>query len=440
MTVRILHFSDIENAYNDAERLGRLAGSIEALRDERTLVVGTGDDVGPSILSIVTDGRQAIDFFEHVRPDASTFGNHDLDYGIEALLEVVERSPQTWVCANARRNGVAFGADAGIVPSAVVEAGGRRIGVFGLLDPETPAVTPPSVDIEVTDPIEAARDAVDSLRERGVDHVVALAHIQGIDDLARSVDVDVILAGHVHSERIDRVGGTLITRPGAGGRRLVEVTFEDGSWAARTHEVEAGPLDEELETVFEQRLPEEYRRVLADIDRSDAGTAVDGELEDDLPERIVAEAYRWATGADVGIQHSGGINDGSRFAGEVTAADLVGVVPYQDPVVAVSISGDELLNVVRSEDGFGLGGYMSGISVERRDGAVVDVLIGGEPIDPDASYTLATTEFFLESEDGLGSLDGSRRIESTAGSQYDVLIEYVEQVGVDPESISALEV
>ncbi len=57
MTLRILHYSDIENAYDDPDRIGRLAGCINANRDQRTLVVGTGDNTAPGVLSLVTEGE-----------------------------------------------------------------------------------------------------------------------------------------------------------------------------------------------------------------------------------------------------------------------------------------------------------------------------------------------------------------------------------------------
>jgi 2',3'-cyclic-nucleotide 2'-phosphodiesterase (5'-nucleotidase family) len=41
-------------------------------------VVGTGDNTAPGVLSLATEGRAALPFFEAVEPDADTFGNHDL--------------------------------------------------------------------------------------------------------------------------------------------------------------------------------------------------------------------------------------------------------------------------------------------------------------------------------------------------------------------------
>jgi len=93
MALRILHYSDVENAYDDPERVGRLAGTIDAHRDDRTVVVGTGDDTAPGVLALRTEGRQALDFFRAVAPDVETFGNHDFDFGTDSLREIVAESP-----------------------------------------------------------------------------------------------------------------------------------------------------------------------------------------------------------------------------------------------------------------------------------------------------------------------------------------------------------
>jgi 2',3'-cyclic-nucleotide 2'-phosphodiesterase (5'-nucleotidase family) len=78
MGPRLLHYSDLEGVFDSPERVARLAGLIAELRDEETLVVGTGDNTAPGVLSLATEGRAALPFFEAVEPDADTFGNHDL--------------------------------------------------------------------------------------------------------------------------------------------------------------------------------------------------------------------------------------------------------------------------------------------------------------------------------------------------------------------------
>jgi 2',3'-cyclic-nucleotide 2'-phosphodiesterase (5'-nucleotidase family) len=100
--LRVLHYADLETVYDDPEHVGRLAECINELRDENTMVVGAGDNTALGSLALVTDkGRaQARPFFDAVRPDAETFGNHDFDHGTDSALELADRTPQQWLCAN----------------------------------------------------------------------------------------------------------------------------------------------------------------------------------------------------------------------------------------------------------------------------------------------------------------------------------------------------
>lgn len=104
-------------------------------------------------------------------------------------------------------------------------------------------MVPLGEDFEITDPIVAAEEAVAALRDRDVDHVIALSHTGDSDeDLAAAVDIDAILGCHLYSERIEHRHGTLLTRPGATGAVLLEATLSEPGTVTR-HEVAEGPLD-----------------------------------------------------------------------------------------------------------------------------------------------------------------------------------------------------
>lgn len=80
MSLRLLHYSDVENAYDDPGRVGRLAGLLQELEGEDALLCGTGDNTSPGVLALVTRGEQALTLFEAIKPDVATFGNHDLQF------------------------------------------------------------------------------------------------------------------------------------------------------------------------------------------------------------------------------------------------------------------------------------------------------------------------------------------------------------------------
>jgi UDP-sugar diphosphatase len=441
MGPRVLHYSDVENVYDEPERVGRLAGLLQRLDGDDAIVAGAGDDTSPGVLALHAEGRQAVPFFEAAGTDVETFGNHDFDYGPEAALEVVAESPQQWVGANVYRNGHRFGAGVGVDPWTLFDVDGGTVGVVGLTDPSTPSINPKADGVRFTDPVEAAREAIAAAREAGADYVVALSHLgDGDDDLAAEVDVDAVLGGHVHSERDDRVDGTVITRPGAGGHVVYEVDLATGK--TTRHRVADAPVHEgvvETLAAYEQEagLDEVVGRVDDPVER-DEDVVFEGECR---VGNFVADAYRWEADSDVGLQNSGGIRNGPPLAGAVTVADLMGLVPFEEPIVVAELTGAELRDVLAEmaasevhfdEDGW-WHGHVSGARVEFGPGGDLrSVAVGGDPLAESETYTLATSDYLLHTDHEFPSLTNGHRT-ATLDTQYDVVAEYASAVGIDPE-------
>ncbi|WP_138007202.1 bifunctional metallophosphatase/5'-nucleotidase [Halalkalirubrum salinum] len=442
--VRLLHYSDIENIYDEPDRVGRFAGLLSALDGEDALVVGTGDNTAPGVTSLVSNGRQALDLYSAIDPDLETFGNHDFDYGPDAAAEIVADSPQTWVSTNVRtRAGDRFAADAGVVPTATRTVDGVTIGFFGVTDPATPSLNPMATELAFDDPIEAANEAIETLQTDGVDRIVALSHLgSGDDELARKTDVDVILGGHIHRERIDRIDGTLLTRPGVNGETVLEVVLDGTEPTVQQHTLNGAATVDSIVASLRGRLE------AAGVDTV-VGT-VDDAIDRD-PETVhggecrignfVADAYRWAADTDVGLQNSGGIRPGMPLYGEVTIADLISVIPFEEPVVSIELTGEELWSAFESLGApavdFGADdwwhGHVSNATVRWDEDAneLTAATVGGEPIDPDRIYTVATAEYLLHSDHEFPVIDSTHYLDDH-GVQHEVLASYARTHGINP--------
>lgn len=442
--MRLLHYSDIENAHDDPDRIGRLAGTIQSLGDDRTVVCGTGDDIAPGVLPLVSRGDIALSFFDAVSPAVETLGNHDFDFGADRAAELLRRSPQRWLSANVRRNGEPF---AGTDTCAIEQVGDDTVGFFGLTDPTTPPVGGPDDGVVFTEPIPAAKRAIDALRERGVDYVVALSHLgRGDDRLAAACDVDVVLGGHVHTERVERLDGTVLTRPGSGGRTLLEIELPAGD--VTRHTVADGPIDAELAAEYRDRLAAAgLDNVVAHVDEPIQRTDTEAYRGESRVGNFVADAYRWAAeravGTDppvVGLQNSGGIRTGPPLSGPVTTADLIGLVPFDEPLVVVELTGSQLRSILREGgDTLGFGeaewwhAHVSGARLTYNYGRseLSEATVGGEPIDDAKRYRLAVSAFLLHTETEFPTLAEDHVVERL-DTQYEHLIEYAETVGIDP--------
>jgi 2',3'-cyclic-nucleotide 2'-phosphodiesterase (5'-nucleotidase family) len=472
MPPRLLHYSDVENAYDTPDRVARLATVVADSRGDDALVAGSGDNTGPGVLSLVTEGRQSLDFFETVDPHVETVGNHDFDHGTDALTDLVADAPQQWVLANVTVDGDRFGAAAGIRTRTTVDIDGATVGVVGVLDPATPTMTPGTDHLDFEDPVAAVARECEAFRATAgdpVDYVVALAHTTDEDArrIASETAVDAVLAGHSHERTATTIEGTPLTRPGATGAVVFELDLASG--AVTEHETAEADPEPTLVAALETRLD------AAGLD--EVVGHVDDPLSRERPVRLagewrlgnfVADAYRWKTGADIGLQNGGGIREGPPLSGDVTAADLVSCSPFDEPVVVAAVSGAELTAVAHEADGRLVDslpdywwGHVSGMRIDERDPspddtreadrdgrarvdggeatatstagggpAVYDVTVDGEPVDPGGSYTVAMPAYLLKTGREFPTLDRDHLVAET-DVQYEVIVDYARAHGIE---------
>ncbi|WP_436911004.1 bifunctional metallophosphatase/5'-nucleotidase [Halosimplex marinum] len=424
MAPRLLHYSDLENAFDRPERVGRLAGTIESVRDPETVVVGTGDQLAPGALAIEERGRQTLPFYDRVAPDAETFGNHDFDHSLADTREVVADSVVDWLSANVRVDGgPASGASGtssdrrsdgepfvGVDAAKTVERGGSRVALVGVSGPDI--AVPRSV--AVTDPVAAVREAVDGL-DPAPDRLVVLAHAGDsvARDLCRETRADAVLAGHVHSETRERVDGTLLVRPGANGRVLWQVELPDdrGEPATATrHEVPSGPLDERTAAAVRERLADHgLDEVVARLDRPvprERARCLRGEC---ALANLATDALRWVADADIGHVDTRGLRDGPPVGPDVTVADLRGIAPFQAGVFAATVSGAQLRSLVAESvhpdgidgrDGEVWTGQFAGVEIRRdRAAGETEVHLDGEPLADDRELRLAVNGYVVYTDE-----------------------------------------
>jgi len=415
MSVRLLHYSDIENACDDPVRMGRLAGTIQSIRGEDAVVAGTGDNTAPGVLAHYCEGRQVIPFFRAVSTDIGTVGNHDFDFGTAPILDVVSESPQKWIVANVFEGereggrGVPF---AGLDGTTVLHRDDQRVGFVGVIDPATPQIAPTGAsELTVTSPVESVRTAVSELGH-SVDQFVVLAHLRSDleTDVAAVDGVDAVLGGHVHRERHEVVDGTLVVRPGANGQVVWEVELFNGNRSpiATRHSTAEGPIDESVADTTREQLD--------DVGLLETVATVDDPIHRDLDRRtcgesrvgnLVADAYRWAADTDVSFVHNGGLRTGRPLSGEVTAGEVASVNPFGGRVDVLHVSGEQLRTLLQAafrphrEDGRLWHGDISGMTVEydTEAGRLLGVAVNGQPIEASREYRLATNSYVAYSDD-----------------------------------------
>ena len=207
------------------DRLASLAALIEQERSQadHVLLLDAGDtwqDFRRPI-DAVWGADEMVRWMNSVRYDAMAIGNHDLYWGRERLIELIDRADFPVLSANL--NPVARCA-AAFRSSSLHRIGDLNVLVIGVVTGEyLPYLDYPRLRYEAAGAALARELSLD--REGPVDLVIALGHLPIADavKIARRVPgIDVFITGHSHETTPEprRVGNTLVVQSGAFARYL----------------------------------------------------------------------------------------------------------------------------------------------------------------------------------------------------------------------------
>jgi 5'-nucleotidase len=380
-----------------------------------------GDTLSPSVETRTYRGKQMIDAWNKVGLDYSVLGNHEFDIKKEELLQRMKESKFTWLGANVidSKTGKMFG---DMPPYVIRQFGNVKIGIVGFLLPETRETSSIDDSVEITDFCETAKKLVPEMRSKGATAIIGLTHLSMTQDkkLAGCAKFDLILGGHEHSLLQSSANGTPIFKMTADARELGQFhlifnsttgTFESMDWEI-IPVTDTIPDDLDFAPVFEK-----YRELLEQLEEVVGATSValdsyshSVRTKETEIANFIADSYRFAVGADIGFVNGGSIRADLAYSpGPITKRDVLSMLPFNNPIVKVEISGKVLKDVLEhgvsrsavAEDVEpGRFPQVSGLSFKYDSrlpvgSRVVELLVGGKAYDPDKVYTMATSDFLV---------------------------------------------
>lgn len=444
--VVLLYTNDFESAYDpipafwrdDLDHVGgiaELATLIEAERAKAPLhfLLDAGD-IFTGTLAKLTRGELPFELMVTMDYDAMCIGNHEFEYGWWVLRDAMHRAPFPVLAANLFYEGtdIPFAQ-----PFTILERDGFRLGVIGIFGTDAAtALYPPHLEgLEVRDPVAAAKSAVARLRPE-VDVIVLLTHqgktapMQTDDEADSSVQrdieadirlaglvegVDVLIGGHADAGQetpyVHPETGTLICQTYGQGTRLgyLKLTIDTETGGVVAHDgrlivvdsdrLEPQPIVAAKLAAYRARFPE-TEEILGHTSERLTRRYVE---ESDLG-NLCADILRTHGSTEIAFVHSGGLR-ADLPPGPVNREALLDVFPFIDFVYVLSMTGDQILNVL--EQSFSLERgllQVSGLKVEydlsrpigRR---VAGVWVGDRPLDPSASYSVTTFDFLASGAD-----------------------------------------
>jgi 2',3'-cyclic-nucleotide 2'-phosphodiesterase (5'-nucleotidase family) len=424
-----------------------------------TITTFGGDLLSPSILSALTHGTQMIELMDAVGLQYAVPGNHEFDFGPTVFAQRIKASKAVWLAANLRRaDGHAID---GVSNHAMLEIDGMKIGMFGVITPETVTLSAPGDVYIFSDPVQAARSEVDTLTAQGADFIVALTHLDWAQEreLARRVPgIGLMLTGHDHIAASVFVGNTLLVQAGAdahwlgvvdvmldyvekNGKKRLMTNYE---WHMRsTLGVQDDPVIAARVQGYNALLDEQLNRVIGKTSTRLDTRRLTVRTGESAFANVIADVMRASVGADVALTNGGGIRGDTIYepGTTLTRKMMLSELPFNNVTVKLEITGKVLWaalehGVAKVENIRGQFPHVSGMRYvfdpTRPAGRrIVSVQVGGRALDPHATYTLATNDYIAEGGDNYEMLKSLTRLIDTSAATLmaAAVMHYVETQG-----------
>jgi len=364
----------------------RLAALIATRKDARekegpVLILDGGDySMGTAFGAAIRETGAELLLLSRMGYDATTLGNHDFDLGPDGLSKSIEvavkagripavvASNSDFSANDTKLTGLQSLAKNGTIRRRlVIERGGLRFGIFGLLGKEAMFYTSGAGAVTFHDAIETAKEMVKQLREQEkVDVVICLSHgglDQGKDGrytdgedvrLAKAVPgIDVVIGGHTHTELQEPIltnGRTPVVQTGKYGENLGELVLTIDGDMLEVESYQLHPIDDSIpgdKSIADEI--ENIKKTVTEVVFASRGYRIDQPLAvapRDLPNtftdiaagtplaNLVTDAFRKATKADIGFTANGLMRSPLTRgkSGVQTVYDIFAVTPLGDGI------------------------------------------------------------------------------------------------------------
>ena len=334
----------------------------------------------------------------------------------------------------------------------------------------------------------AVQQSVDAVRAAGADYVVVLGHMGNShnyepwmysDVISHCSGIDAWLDGHTHD--LDQVimkdkDGREVVRSGCGTKlaqigalhitRDGKISSELFSWNSSV----PAPALLGLDNPAARAVSAAADDINASLTETAAVTEVDlhminPEIRDyaDRPLRIirigesnlgnlVADAFLAESNADIAFM-GGGCICADMTRGDITFQNILKTLPYASYYTVIEATGRQVLDALewsvnRLPNAFGGFAQVAGVTFEydstietpcvkdergffdhvdeTKERRVRNVLVAGKPIDPDATYKLASVEYYLlNNGDGYTMFDGDKVLQTGEKFDCEVFYDYI---------------
>lgn len=377
---------------------------------DKALLLSGGDMwTGPAI-STWFQGAPAVQVFNQMGYDAAAVGNHDFDFGQDALLTNAGAAEFPFLTANVTQ------ADTGDPPAfaqpyVIREVNGVQVAIVGLTTARTPYIVMPAhvEGLAFGNYDSALRSAVPQARAEGAELVIVVAHVcpdslRVLAPVAAELSIPLLAGGHCHWSENTEQSGVRIVEPGAHWQKFaqVDIAFDTATGEVVSTQAELVPVEyttaagnpvtpdagiESLVAGWKAQVDEALGEV---IGYTESGIEIGWPMYS-----LLVDSWLWYyPQADIAISNFGCYREAIP-PGEITRAGIVATWPFENTLVEVELTGQQVMDNLLC-----CGGTVAGFTYHRAGARIIAELDDGNPLDPEATYHVLVNNFMYYGGDG----------------------------------------
>lgn len=426
-TIHLYHTNDLHSHFENWPKIAHFLKrkrEIHKQNNETMLLFDIGDHADRfHPITEATHGKANVELLNRLQYDAATIGNNEgITFAHDDLDTLYNHATFPIVLSN-------LYTELGERPSWVVPyqmmnlENGMSIAVLGVTVFYEKFYE--LLGWQIKDPFQSLLETVNQVKDQA-DMIILLSHLGITDDefIAKEFpEIDIIIGGHTHHvlQKGKEMNGTLLAGAGKYGQYIGHISFTIHPQKKEVVQREADvyPMEEEVEYCEETASWLNREMVKSESTLSEVVAVIDKDLpldwfqESPFPQLLVQALLDWCDG-EVAMVNSGMLLE-PLLKGPITKKDLHRICPHPINPCKVYLKGDVLKEVIvqaREEKmehlqlkGLGFRGKVmgrmvyEGIDIQTdtlEDGKqhVTEVLVHGEPINPEKTYAVATVDMF----------------------------------------------
>ena len=468
-SIVILFDNDVHCAIDGYTRMAGLRDAITKSDTAYAAIVSCGDFLQGGSCGALSRGAYIADIMRNMGYDAITLGNHEFDYGVPRMTELLQRMEAPIICANFFNVNDTLPCYA---PYIIQRYGSTAVAYVGVCTPDAmdseryaffDAQDTQYYDLCTERINELVQNAVNRARSEGADYVVALSHLGELEEgtsisshkmIAATTGIDAVLDGHTHSiiahdevnnrdgklipicqtgTQFANVGQLLIKPDGSISTMLFPVADiqEENSRVSATID----SVKREMEQVATRKLGfTPYTLVTED----EAGISLARLGETNFGD-LVTDAFRHIMQAEIGIYNGGGIRHNIE-AGTITYNDAANALPFDNHMATIEATGADIRRMLEActadlPNECGQFPQVSGMryTIHLKSHAITDIEVKDaqtgtyRPIQDNKSYTVALSDYYQNGGYG-NTLKACKLLHQSQLLTRDALADYIADV------------